>query len=253
MQTRDDAVGAAINKSNSPLSVNRLNAYYGKAQVLFDVTFDIVPNEVTALLGRNGAGKSTLFKSLVGAPGIQKTGTVLLDGSDITDAPPHANAARGLILVPEDRRIFASLSVRDNLRLGRIAAETRHRVARDTSAIVAHLPKLNELLDRGGAELSGGEQQMVAIGRALAGQPSVLLMDEPSTGLAPVVLDELKDAIKSLARSNTVTVLMSEQNAAFALRICSRVIVIDRGRIVFTGTKEEFTDRPDLSTTYLSV
>lgn len=235
------------------LNVSGLNAYYGRAQVLFDVSINPVDSAVTALLGRNGAGKSTLLKSIAGAPGIRRTGSVRFAERDVLGSDAHDLARSGVILVPEDRRVFANLSVRGNLLIGRIAAQHGDRESGTVDEVVALMPNLLPLLDRGGQQLSGGEQQMVAIGRALMGSPRLLLMDEPSTGLAPVVLDDLRAGIRRMAEASSMTIVLSEQNSSFALSLCSHVIVIDRGRIVFTGAKEEFLADPDLRTKYLAV
>lgn len=235
------------------LSVSGLNSYYGRAQVLFDVAINPVDRAVTALLGRNGAGKSTLLKSIAGAPGIRKSGSIRLDGREVIGVDAHQLARAGIVLVPEDRRVFANLTVRGNLKLGKIAADRGGRDAIEVDEVVGLMPNLRPLLDRGGQQLSGGEQQMVAIGRALMGRPRLLLMDEPSTGLAPVVLDDLRAGIRRLAEASSMTIVLSEQNSAFALSLCSHVIVIDRGRIVFSGTKEEFIADPELRTANLAV
>lgn len=235
------------------LQVSGLNAYYGRAQVLFDVAINPVDGAVTALLGRNGAGKSTLLKSIAGAPGIRKSGSATFNGRPVLSARAHDLARAGIVLVPEDRRIFANLTVRANLHLGRIAAAHSDRRSGILDDVVELMPNLRPLLDRGGQQLSGGEQQMVAIGRALMANPRLLLMDEPSTGLAPVVLDDLRGGIRRLAEASSMTIILSEQNSAFALSLCSHIIVIDRGRIVFGGTKDEFLADPELRTNYLSV
>ncbi|MEO7127242.1 MAG: ABC transporter ATP-binding protein [Nakamurella sp.] len=237
----------------TPLTVSELNAYYGKAQVLFDVAIAPVGGAVTALLGRNGAGKTTLLKSIAGAADVRKTGDIRFEGRPIESLPAHKLAGIGVLLVPEDRRILGTLSVRGNLRLGRLAALRGKREPMTIDDIVELLPNLHPLLDRGGTRLSGGEQQMVAIGRALVGRPRLLLMDEPSTGLAPVVLDDLRAGIRRLAEMSSMTILLSEQNSAFALSLCSHVIVIDHGRIAFTGTRDEFVADPELGRKYLAV
>jgi branched-chain amino acid transport system ATP-binding protein len=235
------------------LQVSGLNAYYWRAQVLFDVAINPDDGAVTALLGRNGAGKSTLLKSIAGAPGIRKSGSVSFDGRPVLGSRAHDLARAGIVLIPEDRRIFANLTVRANLNLGRIAAQHGDRSSGRVDDVVELMPNLRPLLDRGGQQLSGGEQQMVAIGRALMANPRLLLMDEPSTGLAPVVLDDLRAGIRRLAEASSMTIILSEQNSAFALSLCSHVIVIDRGRIVFGGTKDDFLADPHLRTNYLSV
>ncbi len=237
----------------SLLSVRGLNSFYGRAQVLFDVTLQPTDHVVTALLGRNGAGKTTLLKSIAGAPDVRKAGSIAFDGQEVAGVPAHRLAGAGILLIPEDRRILGNLSVRGNLRLGRLAARRGKRSALSIGEVTELLPNLEPLLDRSGLRLSGGEQQMVAIGRAIVGNPRLLLMDEPSTGLAPVVLDGLRTGIGRLAEASEMTIILSEQNSAFALSLCRRVIVIDRGRIVFTGTREEFVSDPGLARSYLSV
>ncbi len=240
-------------RTQNPLTVSGLNAYYGRAQVLFDVAIEPVGGAVTALLGRNGAGKTTLLKSIAGAADVRKIGDIRLNGRPIYGLPAHKLAGHGVVLVPEDRRILGNLSVRGNLRLGRHAALRGKREPMTIDDVVELLPNIRPLLDRGGTRLSGGEQQMVAIGRALMGRPSLLLMDEPSTGLAPVVLDDLRAGILRLAEKLSMTILLSEQNSAFALGICAHVVIIDRGRIVFAGTRDEFVTDPELARKYLAV
>jgi branched-chain amino acid transport system ATP-binding protein len=234
------------------LTVSGLNAYYGRAQVLFDVGFAPVEKTVTALLGRNGAGKTTLLKAIAGAADVRKTGRIRLGGQDILGQPAHRLARAGVLLVPEDRRIFADLSVEANLRMGRIATGgTREPLSFDQ--IVDLMPGMKKLLGRGGTQLSGGEQQMVAIARALVGNPRLLLMDEPSTGLAPVILDDLRAGIQRLADTSSMTIILAEQNSSFALSLCTHVLAIDRGRIVYDGPRQPFVDDAELRQRYLSV
>jgi branched-chain amino acid transport system ATP-binding protein len=235
------------------LKVERLDAFYGRAQVLFGVSISPCPGRITALLGRNGAGKTTLLKAIAGGADVRRTGAVTYGGLPIEHMAAHRLAGAGVQLIPEDRRIFASLTVRGNLRMGRLAAEQGHREAMSLERVLDLLPGIRPLLERGGARLSGGEQQMVAIGRALVGNPSLLLMDEPSTGLAPVVLDDLRTGIRRLAEVTSMTIVVAEQNSAFALDLCSDVLVIDRGRILFDGSSDDFAADPELRRQYLAV
>lgn len=234
------------------LRVSGLNAYYGTAHVLFDVDVAIEPGTTVALLGRNGAGKSTLLKSIAGAEGVRRQGTVDYDGSELTKLSVHKIVRHGVGLVPEDRRIFTSLTVQENIALGG-SASASGRPALGFDAMADLFPLLKPLRDRHGNELSGGEQQLVAIARAVAGNPRLLLMDEPSAGLAPVILKNVIESVLALRNQFDITMLITEQNVDFALALCDHVIVIDGGRIMYTGTKEDFHGRADISARHLGI
>jgi len=204
------------------LKVRALAAFYGKAQALADLQLDVAPGEVVALIGRNGAGKSTLLKSVMGL--VAATGTIEFDGREIGGLPPHARARLGIGYVPEDRRIFADLTVRENLRVG---AQGR---ALDLDRLLALFPNLREMLDRRAAMMSGGEQQMLAVARTLAAAPRLVLLDEPSEGIAPIIVARLAEAVRAMKRQG-VAVLLSEQNPRFVAAVADRALLLERGRL----------------------
>lgn len=232
------------------LVVDSLDAYYGSAHVLVDISLDVAPGQTAVVLGRNGVGKSTLLKSIVGSPEIRRRGDIWWAGRDLSGFRPHEVARRGMILVPEDRRVLTSLSVRENVEMGTVSAR-RRRASWRFDELVTWFPKLGELADRKGNELSGGEQQLVAIVRALAGNPSFLLMDEPSAGLAPTVLREIVEVVQTLRAEFALSFLVTEQNAAFAAEIGDSVLVLESGKNVFTGTRDEFMEAGEIRERYL--
>jgi branched-chain amino acid transport system ATP-binding protein len=208
------------------LEVRRLNAGYGRVQVLFDVDLDVRAGEVVALLGRNGAGKSTTLKAIMGLVAPQ-SGEVKLDGESISHLQPYQIARLGLGYVPEDRRIFTDLTVTENIEVGR--QPPRGQATPWTAErLFALFPALAALRQRRGARMSGGEQQMLCIARTLAGNPSAILMDEPSEGLAPVVVEQVAKAILELKRSS-VTVLLAEQSRHFVARVADRAYLLENG------------------------
>jgi branched-chain amino acid transport system ATP-binding protein len=215
------------------LDVADLHAFYGRAQVLRGVSFALDAGQVLVLLGRNGAGKSTTMKSLIGLL-RPRAGRVLLDGRDVAGWEPHRIARLGMGYVPEERRIFADLTVMENLEVGRQPA--RAGLPAWTPARLFELfPNLGRMRDRPGGRMSGGEQQMLAIARTLMGNPSLILLDEPSEGLAPVIVEQMAHAVLALKAAG-VTVLLAEQNLHFAARVADRAVVIETGRIVWSGT-----------------
>jgi branched-chain amino acid transport system ATP-binding protein len=232
------------------LSVERVNTFYGRAHVLHDVSFSLARGEILVLLGRNGAGKSTTLKTLIGLLRLA-SGRIVFDGHDITRAETHRITRLGLGYVPEERRIFADLTVAENLLVGRRAP--RDGIAPWTpERLFALFPNLAEMRDRLGARMSGGEQQMLAIARTLMSNPRAMLLDEPSEGLAPVILDQLAVAVRAL-REEGVTVLLAEQNFRFAARVADRAAVIETGRIVWTGALQELAADATLRGRYLGV
>ncbi len=199
------------------LEVDRINSFYGDSHILFDVSLKVQKNEVVALLGRNGAGKSTTLKSLIGLV-RPRSGEIRLDGTPTHGKPPHAIAALGLQLVPEDRRIFGSLSVEENLLLAGLTAPKRWPLER----VWATFPRLQERRRSRGTDLSGGEQQMLAIARALVRDPKIILLDEPFEGLAPIIVRDLLATCRSLAQAGQ-TILVVEQNISAAMSLADRV------------------------------
>jgi branched-chain amino acid transport system ATP-binding protein len=224
---------------SSLLEVDHINSYYGDSHILFDVSLHVERNEVVALLGRNGAGKSTTLKSLIGVV-RPRSGRIVLDGTPIQGMPPHAVASLGLQLVPEDRRIFGSLSVEENLILAGLTATPRWPLER----VWETFPRLTERRRSRGTDLSGGEQQMLAIARALVREPKILLLDEPFEGLAPIIVRDLLATCRNLAEAGQ-TIVVVEQNIAAAMSLADRVYIINNGHIVETKTAQALRDRPE--------
>jgi branched-chain amino acid transport system ATP-binding protein len=225
-----------------------LNTFYGRSHILFDVSVSIDPGETVCLMGRNGAGKTTTFRSIMGLTPT-RNGKVLFKGRDCTKFPPYTMARMGLGYVPEDRRILGPFTVRENLGLGRIP---RRKGRWTLETVLQQFPLLVHLLDRPGGTLSGGEQQMLTIARALMGNPDVLVLDEPTEGLAPVIISMLRELIVSLKQAET-TILLSEQNIRFAMAVSDRVVVIDKGHVVFTGSMNQFKKEEAVHKKYLAV
>jgi branched-chain amino acid transport system ATP-binding protein len=217
----------------SVLELRALSAFYGDAQVLFDVDLRVASGEVVALVGRNGAGKTSLLRAAMGL-GVRTRGQVLLDGEDIAALPPHTRARRGLGYVPEDRRIFTDLSVAENLRF-----VARPAPGGFTEAdLLALFPNLASMLDRPAAAMSGGEQQMLAVARTLAANPRVVLLDEPSEGIAPIIVAGMRKAVLAM-RERGVAVLVSEQNLGFVAAIADRAVLIEQGRLVGEASRQD--------------
>jgi phenylacetate-coenzyme A ligase PaaK-like adenylate-forming protein/ABC-type branched-subunit amino acid transport system ATPase component len=237
-------------EKNTLLSIEGLTVHYGAAQALFGIDLTVAQGETVALVGANGAGKSSLLKAVMGlAP--PSGGRILLDGRNVTGASPSDMAAMGVALVPEGREMFGDLTVRENLELGALAVNAgRRTVAERLEAVFARFPKLKERLSQRTGTLSGGEQQMTAIGRALMARPRLLLMDEPSLGLAPLIADEIFDIIHQLSRSG-VTILLVEQNAARGLTASSSAYLLANGRIVGSGKSDKLLVDPELRRAFL--
>jgi branched-chain amino acid transport system ATP-binding protein len=232
------------------LSVCGLNAYYGRAHILADVALEVTTGEVACLLGRNGAGKSTTLKSIIGLV-RPAAGEIVFDGRRIDRLEAYAIAQAGLGYVPEDRRIFTELTVMENLEVGRQPARS-NAPAWTPERLFALFPNLAEMRDRPGGRMSGGEQQMLTIARTLMGNPSCLLLDEPSEGLAPVIVDQMAAAIRALKKEG-LSVLLSEQNLHFAAAVSDRAYIIEKGRIRFAGTMAELAANADVRAQYLAV
>jgi len=232
------------------LSVRGLNAFYGGSHIIQDAALTVAPGESVALLGRNGAGKSTLMKSLLDA-GPRVSGEVRFAGADMSGIATDERTRQGLVLVPEDRRIYPNISVAENIELGRHAAGDRPKVSSDE--IYDLFPLLQPLRQRAGYQLSGGQQQLVAVARGLMGAPRLLLLDEPVEGLAPVVVDEMALHIGRIRQTRELALLIAEQNLSFARRVTDRVVLIDSGRIVYDGSWVAFDADPQLKERYLAV
>jgi branched-chain amino acid transport system ATP-binding protein len=231
----------------SLLEVTGLNSYYGDSHILFDVALRVERNEVVALLGRNGAGKSTTLKSLMGVV-TPRTGSIMFDGAEVAGKRSHAIAQAGMQLVHEDRRIFGSLNVEENLVIAGLSAPERWPLER----IYAMFPRLKERRGSRGTDLSGGEQQMLAIARALIRQPKILLLDEPFEGLAPIIVRDLLATCRTLADAGQ-TILLVEQNISAAMTLCDRFYILNNGHIVETLTAETLRGQPELLHRHLGV
>src|SRR5262245_21539706 len=228
------------------LSIRSLRAAYGKIEALKGVDLDINAGEIVALIGANGAGKSTLMMTIFGRPRA-RAGKILFDGCDITDVPTHEIARLRIAQSPEGRRIFPRMSVAENLQMGADATDCSEADrASGLERVFALFPRLKERLSQRGGTLSGGEQQMLAIGRALMSRPRLLLLlDEPSLGLAPLIARQIFDAIRALNRQDGLTVLIVEQNANHALKLAHRGYVMVNGLITLAGTGGELLERPE--------
>ena len=237
------------------LNVSGLSAWYGAAQILFDVSLNVARGEVVALLGRNGAGKSTTLKALMGLLD-KRRGDVSFLGKDIAGAESHVIARLGMGYVPEDRRIFSDLSVLENLEVGRQPARTwaDGSVAPlwTPEKLFRLFPNLGEMLHRPGGRMSGGEQQMLTVARTLMGNPFLVLLDEPSEGVAPVIVEQMVQMILELKAAG-VSLLLSEQNAHFAGLVADRAYVLEKGQIQFSGTMAELAANDEVRRAYLAV
>jgi branched-chain amino acid transport system ATP-binding protein len=231
----------------SLLEVEALNSYYGDSHILFDVALRVEAHEVVALLGRNGAGKSTTLKSLMGLV-TPRSGSIRLDGAEMAGKPAYAIARRGMQLVPEDRRIFGSLNVEENIVLASLTAPD----AWDLAEIYEIFPRLAERRTSRGTDLSGGEQQMLAIARALVRGPRIILLDEPFEGLAPVIVRDLMAVCRKLAAAGQ-TIVLVEQNLPATLALADRAYIINNGHVVHEGPAAEIKAQPDLLQRYLGL
>jgi branched-chain amino acid transport system ATP-binding protein len=232
------------------LAVRDLTSRYGRIEVLHGVSFDVVEGEIVTLVGSNGAGKTTLLRALSGVQPAT-AGSILFAGAPIQNLKPHRRVSLGLSQVPEGRQVFAPLSVSDNLRLGAVTRKD-HAVAADLDSVYAMFPILADKKHDQAGTLSGGQQQMLAIGRALMARPKLILLDEPSMGLAPKLVDQIFGVIADFRRRG-LTVLLVEQNANAALAIADRGYVIETGRITITGRGHELLDDPRVRAAYLGV
>ena len=233
------------------LAVQDIYTSYGLSQILFGVSLHVNAGECVSLLGRNGVGKSTTLRSIMGltAPG---KGTVIYNGQDITGKPAFRVAQLGIGFVPEDRRIFADLSVRENLEVARKMSASRRAGEWTVPRVYELFPVLAKLDDRKGGHLSGGEQQMLTIGRTLMGNPDLLLLDEPSEGLAPLIVRDLGVQIRRL-KNEGITILLCEQNARFATALSDRAYVLEKGQVRFSGTIAELQANEEVRRQYLAL
>lgn len=231
------------------LEVKDLEVYYGMIQAIKGISFEVNEGEVIALIGANGAGKTTTLHTITGLLSPKK-GQVLFEGQDITKIPAHKIVSMGMAHVPEGRRVFADLSVYENLKLGAYTRKDKNNIDKDLEMIYERFPRLAERKNQSAGTLSGGEQQMLAMGRALMSKPSIVLMDEPSMGLSPILVNEIFDIIESISKSGT-TVLLVEQNAKKALSIADRAYVLETGKIVLDGKANELLENDSIKKAYL--
>jgi branched-chain amino acid transport system ATP-binding protein len=231
------------------LKVEDVTARYGKLAVLHTVSVDVRPGEIVALIGANGAGKSTLMMTIFGRPRAS-AGSIAFDGQDITALPAHSIAKLGIAQSPEGRRIFPRMTVFENLQMGALIADNPEAFEEDLDRVCTLFPVLKSRRDQRGGTLSGGEQQMLAISRALMGRPKLLLLDEPSLGLAPLIVTHIFEVIKELNRQG-LTLFIVEQNAYHALKLADRGYVMVNGRITMTGSGTELLNSEEVQTAYL--
>jgi branched-chain amino acid transport system ATP-binding protein len=231
------------------LSVRGVKTFYGNIAALKGVDLDVHPGEIVTLIGANGAGKSTLMMTIFGDPRARE-GAIVFDGQDITRLPSHQIAWLKIAQAPEGRRIFARMTVYENLQMGATVSDAA-RFGEDLDRIFLLFPRLRERLHQRGGTLSGGEQQMLAIARALMSRPRLLLLDEPSLGLAPMIVRQIFDAIRKLNREEGLTVFLVEQNAFHALKLAHRGYVMVNGLITLAGTGRELLQRPEVRAAYL--
>lgn len=231
------------------LEIKDLEVYYGMIQAIKGISFDVNQGEVIALIGANGAGKTTTLQTITGMIPAKK-GSITFNGVDITRIPGHKIVPMGMAHVPEGRRVFAQLTVLDNLKLGAYTRKDAKEIQETLSMVYKHFPRLEERQNQLAGTLSGGEQQMLAMGRALMSKPSIILMDEPSMGLSPIFVSEIFDIIKEISESGT-TVLLVEQNAKKALAIADRAYVLETGKIVLAGDAKELMNDESIKKAYL--
>ena len=231
------------------LKIRAVETFYGNIQALKGVDLDVHAGEIVTLIGANGAGKSTLMMTIFGAPQARR-GSVVFDGKDITKLPSHEIARLRIAQSPEGRRIFGRMTVRENLQMG-ASLDNLQYFDSDVQDIFSLFPRLKERIDQRGGTLSGGEQQMLSIARALMARPKLLLLDEPSLGLAPIIVKQIFDAIRELNKSKGLTVFLVEQNAFGALKLASRGYVMVNGNITMNGTGAELLANPEVRAAYL--
>lgn len=231
------------------LEVRDLNVFFGVIQAIRDVSFDVDKGEVVALIGANGAGKTTTLHTITGLLSA-KSGSIHLDGTDITKVPAHKIVSMGMAHVPEGRRVFASLSVYDNLKMGAYTRKDSKEISDSLEMVFSEFPRLKERRNQVAGTLSGGEQQMLAMGRALMSKPRIILMDEPSMGLSPLYVSEIFEIIKQIKKEGT-TVLLVEQNANMALSVADRAYVLETGKIVMDGKASDMMNDERVRKAYL--
>jgi branched-chain amino acid transport system ATP-binding protein len=233
------------------LEVRNISVYYGAAPALWDVSLEVRPGELVCVVGPNGAGKTTLINAVAGLNRV-RSGTLAFDGHDLSRRPSHLFCGAGIAIVPEGRRLFDQMSVQENLELGSFIAAAKLRRRESLALVLSLFPALQSKLKQPAGSLSGGQQQMVAIGRALMARPGLLLLDEPSLGLAPLIVADMFRAIRNINEQGT-SVLLVEQNVAMAMALAQRAYVMEEGRIVAAGKASEMLARPEIQKAYLGV
>ncbi|CAN7707264.1 ABC transporter ATP-binding protein [Aminobacter sp. LjRoot7] len=233
------------------LDVAAIDAFYAESHILHQVSLTVAERQRVAVLGRNGAGKSTLLKSIMNA-GTTVRGGLSWRGASIEKTKAHERARKGIALVPEDRRIYTHMTVLENISFARFGV-SRRVALKEARDVIASIPMLSTLGERMGGELSGGQQQMLAVARGLAAKPSLLLLDEPTEGLAPVIVEQMATDILARCEAEGIALLLCEQNVWFARKCTDHVYVIDTGRIVFGGSWGDFDGNPEIADKYLAV
>ena len=233
------------------LKVESLNAWYDRSHVVQNISFEVKAGEIVTLMGRNGAGKTTTLRTIMGLVG-KRTGKVVFDGNELLSEPAHTRFHQGLAYVPEERRIVAGLTVRENLQLGLIASANRGETNERIDYIAQTFPRLKERLNQEGTSLSGGEQQMLAIARAMMAKPKMILLDEPSEGIMPLLVQEMFELFDAMKRQGT-TILLVEQNVERALSISERAYILDQGQIVHEGNAKALLADKDIQDRYCAV
>ena len=233
----------------SMLTIDKLEVYYGAIHAIKGISFSVEKGEIIALIGANGAGKTTILHTITGLVAA-KHGSILFDGKELTKTPAHKIVSMGMAHVPEGRRVFAQLSVYENLMLGAYTRRDRSEIAESLANVFKRFPRLEERRNQSAGTLSGGEQQMLAMGRALMSKPSIILLDEPSMGLSPLYVNEIFDIIEEINKSGT-TVLLVEQNAKKALSIANRAYVLETGKIVLSGDAKQLMNDDSVKKAYL--
>ena len=232
------------------LKVEDINVYYGAIHAIKGISLEVSEGEIVALIGSNGAGKSTTLRTISGLM-KPKTGKIMYEGNDISGLPAHKIVGMGLCQVPEGRHVFANMSVLENLEMGAYLRSDKEAIAEDMKKVFDRFPRLLERKNQIAGTLSGGEQQMLAMGRALMSRPKILLLDEPSMGLAPIVIAELFEKIVDINRKKNLTILLVEQNANKSLAISDRAYVLENGKITITGTGKELLQSEEIKKAYL--
>jgi branched-chain amino acid transport system ATP-binding protein len=231
------------------LAVNNLQSFYGNVQAIWDLSFEVKENEVVAMIGTNGAGKTTTMKSIIGL--VDKKGSISFNNKDISNVPTHKMAEIGISYVPEGRKVFPDMTVSDNLKAGSYNKRAKKQREETFAYVLDLFPRLKERISSLAGNLSGGEQQMLAIGRGLMSKPKLLLLDEPSLGIAPILVDEIFERIKEIKKE--ITIVLVEQHVHHALAICDRGYVLEHGRIVISGNGEELRNDEHIKEVYLGI